>query len=82
MIMVDVFVPVLNNQYNFKLNDECPIGMVIEEIADMVAQKERTQLVGDKNKLELCVKKDKRMLSKKKTLSECGIENGSLLMLI
>jgi len=82
MIMVDVFVPVLNNQYNFKLNNECPISIVIEEMADMIAQKERTQLVGDKNKLELCIKKDRKILSKQKSLSECGIENGSLLMLI
>ena len=82
MIMVDIFVPVLNNQYNFKLNDECPISVVIEEISGVVAQKERTELIGDKTKLELCLCAEKRILPKNMSLKACGIKNGSLLMLL
>lgn len=82
MILVDVYIPSVDQNYNFRLNEEAEIQTVIREIASMVAQKEQTQLCGDNSELQLYNLKDKCVLPKKNTLSDCSVTSGTLLMLL
>lgn len=82
MILVDIYVPSTGNTYDFQLDEEIPVGNVIEEISEMIGQKEHCQLVGDMSKLMLCVGKDKQILHKDYTLSECHIVTGDSLILV
>lgn len=82
MILVDIYVPSLDRNYDFQLNENAGVGTIIEEIGEMVGQKERSRIVGDVAKLALCDKRKKSVLDKERTLAECGIFTGSSLILI
>ena len=46
MFLADVSVPVLNQIYDFKLDENMKIGILIEEIVEMICQKEQCQMFG------------------------------------
>lgn len=82
MILVDIYVPSIGNTYDFQLDEEVPVGNVIEEISEMIGQKEHCQIVGDMTKLMLCTAKDKQILYRDYTLAECHIVTGDSLILV
>ena len=82
MILVDIYVPSIDKSYDFQLNENAKVETIIEEISEMVGQKERSQIVGDVAKLTLCDKKQRTVLDRKKTLLECEITTGHGLILI
>lgn len=82
MILVDVFVPSVDKMYNFNLNENVAINTVILEISEMIEQKERTTLIGNKDELNLYKVKEAFLLPKGNTLSDCYVTSGSCLMLI
>ncbi len=82
MILVDIFVPAVDNTYNFSLNEDIPIDKIIEEITAMIAQKEQTDLTGEKEKLMLYDLSGKRPLPRENTLNDCYITTGTGLMLV
>ena len=81
MILVDIYVPAVGNIYDFQLDEEEKISMIVEEIGELIGQKEHCQIIGDIGELMLCSKKDKKILSKSLTLSGSGIKNGDSLIL-
>lgn len=82
MILVDIYVPSVDQIYNFNLSEDIGISAIINEIVDMISQKEQTKLYGRQEKLNLYSIKDKRILPKVNTLSDCNIMTGGSLMLI
>lgn len=82
MILVDIYVPSTGNTYDFQLDEGIPVGNVIEEISEMIGQKEHCQIVGDITKLMLCARKEKRILHKDYSLAECHIVTGDSLILV
>ena len=82
MTLVDVYVPSVDHEYDFGLDEKTKISGIIEEIASMVSQKEQCELKGRTDELLLCSMKDKTILPRDKTLEECGILNGSRLILV
>ena len=48
MIVAEIYVPVLDASYDFKLDENVPTGVVIEEIASVICQKEQCEIGGDK----------------------------------
>lgn len=82
MIMVDVTVPSIGRQYNFSLEEQAPISMLVAEITEVICQKECCQLAGSAEKLNLCSLEQKKILSPKASLGQYGITNGNRLMLV
>lgn len=82
MILVDIYVPSIGQTYDFNLDENVQIQVIIEEIAEMVVRKERTNLVGESGKLILCDRLNKSTLPKNKSLRECGIGSGSSMLLV
>lgn len=82
MIMVDVFVPAVGKSYDFNLDEEVKINMIIEEISEMIAHKEQTEIVGDVEKLLLCDKDSQRILPSDQTLQDCMVSTGNKLILV
>lgn len=82
MILVDIFVPSVNNVYDFQLDECTPIGTIIEEIGELIEQKEHCKMVGDVSELMLCLQKDKRILPKDRTLKECRVQTGNSMLLV
>lgn len=48
MIVAEIYVPVFDASYDFKLDENVPTGVVIEEIASVICQKEQCEIGGDK----------------------------------
>ena len=82
MILVDIAVPSVDRSYDFNLDENAPITMVLEEVIGMICQKEQCKLIGDKAELLLCKYEGQIILNKEKTLKECGIKNGNRLLLV
>lgn len=82
MVLVDVYIPAVDQNYNFSLNEDVKISAIIKEIVEMIAQKEQTCLKGEQEKLNLYSLHDKRILPKENTLLDCYIMTGSPLMLV
>lgn len=82
MILVDIYAPAVGNVYDFQLDEEEKIGAIVEEVGELIGQKEHCQIVGDMGELMLCSRKDKQILSKSLTLVASGIQNGSSLILL
>ncbi len=82
MILVDIYVPSIGNTYDFQLDEEVPVGSVIEEISEMIGQKEHCRIVGDMTKLMLCAGKGRQILHKDYTLEQCHIITGDSLILV
>lgn len=82
MILVDIYVPAVGNTYDFQLDEEEKTGTLIEEISELIGQKEHCRIVGDISKLMLCFCKDKKILSKNMTLADSGVQNGDSLILV
>lgn len=82
MILVDVYVPSVDQEFDFGLDEEAKISGIIEEIASMIGQKEQCELQGNIDELLLCDMESNIILPRTKTLAECKICNGKSLMLI
>ena len=82
MILVDVYVPSVNKQFDFKLDENVYIANIIEEIGGMmvaIANDLDKQKIND---LLLCDYATNRILPLDATLKQCQIMNGSRLVLV
>lgn len=82
MVLVDIFVPSVDKTYNFSLNENIAVHTIIDEIEEMIAQKEQTILRGESSAMELWLKETKSMLSREHTLAENGVKTGCFLILV
>ncbi len=82
MILVDVFVPSLNNNYEFQLDEHVNVGGVIEEIAEMICQKEQCNIVGARDKLILCKCRGEKIMDNATTLEQNKVIDGDRLILV
>ena len=82
MILVDIFVPSVDKTYDFQLNESVAIGALIEEVVEMVGQRERCRISGDFSDFQLCAYDKQCALPEDKTLEECGICTGHSLILV
>ena len=82
MIMVDVYVPAFDKEYDFCLNQNVRVDTVIEEISEMITRKEHSGIAGNAGELILCDRQEGRILNGNHTLCACRIQTGSKLMLI
>jgi len=82
MVLVDIYVPSVDKTYNFHLDESALVKVMIDEIAEMIGQKEHTEIVGKIDALILCDRLNKRILPRDASLRECGVCNGSGLLLV
>ncbi len=82
MILVDIYVPSVDKTYDFQLNEQIPVSMVIEEISEMIGQKEHAALKGNAADLTLCSYVSRTVLNRGKTLEQEGIITGNRLLLV
>ena len=82
MILVDVTVPSVEKTYDFSLDENAQIALVMEEIVEMISQKEHCSIIGNKEDLLLCRYDAQIVLDKQSTLKDCGIVSGNRLLLV
>lgn len=82
MIMVEILVPAFDKEYDFQLDGNALVHILIEEITEMICHKEQSRLVGEESELMLFHMDTGRILPGDSTLSSLGVCTGSRLMLV
>ena len=81
MIVLDVWVPYIGRTYDFSLDEDTPVGLLIEEIVSAIFMKERWQEIPKTNSLELYDMEKRRKLARSNSLREADIGGGTRLLL-
>ena len=82
MIIVNVRVPALEKEYNFSLEEKAKIMDLIEEMVELISQKEHVQFGGSLDEMVLCSVENGEQCKKNNSLSDYGIVGGSELILV
>ena len=82
MILVEIFVPSLDKTYEFKLNEDVAVSVVIEEISSVICQKEQCDVEGNRADLILVLCEKQLILSSGLSLYENGVQSGDRLFLL
>jgi hypothetical protein len=82
MLYVEVYVPALEKEYEFSLNEHVKIGAVIDEISSVVSVQEQKKWQEDTEERILCNATGKCLLPKNRSLYECKVHPGSRLILM
>ena len=82
MIIVNVKVPALEKVYNFSLEEKALVGEIIEEIVELVTQRDQLTFGGDIQDMVLYLREDGIHLDRDSTLDKYGIQGGSELILV
>ena len=82
MLQVDLYVPSLNKKYNFNLNETTQVGTIMDELTEMICQKEQCNICGELGDLMLVSIEKQEVLEKQATLIQYGITTGNRLMLV
>ena len=87
MILVDIFVPAVDKTYNLSLNEHVALASVIEEIAEMIEQKEKTKVGRNdagaaSGMIHLYRKITGSELPADLTLADCEVKSGESLILV
>lgn len=81
MVIVDVEVVSLGRKYNFSLEEEAPISVLIAELCEIICQKENCIMGDEESRMILSSVETGSVMDPSLTLSEYGIRNGSSLIL-
>lgn len=82
MILVDIYVPVLDKTYNFRLDETARVEDVTEEIAEVICQREQITLLGSADDLLLSQTSSHHIMAASATLAGSGIGSGDVLTLL
>lgn len=82
MITVDVYIPAMNRIYNFNLDEESPIRVLIEEISELICKKEHSSLDGDKTRFVMGSMDRAINFCPEDSLRACSVKNGEKLILV
>ena len=82
MILTDIYVPVLDRVYDFKLDENATTDQVIDEICELICRKEKLKAVEGKDKMLLCSVREQRTFAADETLLNAGVVTGDRLILL
>lgn len=82
MILVEIYVAVLDQSYDFMLDENEKISQILAEIEEMLIKKMKSQNDKQTTSFMLCSMDRKEILSEDSTLFHCKIKNGSRLLLV
>ena len=92
MIHIDIHVSALNEDFEFRCDEEASVSRICKDIYETLVyvkgagQKEeggeRQGSIGTRTEFWLCDPKQQRILDREKSLEEQGIIHGSYLMMI
>lgn len=82
MILVDVYVPSLDDTYDFMLDENTEIDKVVLEISEMISKKVNSKTEKSASEFLLYWLDNKCILDRKRTLNNSGVIDGCKLMLI
>lgn len=82
MILAEVYFAEMNKSYDFRLEEDAPVGRLIEDMVAKIARLERIPLSKQPGFFLLCRKRDRRIFDHSVSLAGHGVRSGDELMLI
>lgn len=82
MILVDIYIPSLDETFDFRIDETAKVTSVVQEISEMMCKKYKTELNEKSEKFFLCSAEQGTILDGESTLGENGIINGSRLYMV
>jgi hypothetical protein len=82
MILVDIYIPSLDDSFDFMLDEDTSVDKIILEISEMISKKVNGVNAEEINELFLYNVETKQRLENGKTLCACGVKDGCRLMLV
>lgn len=82
MILVDIYIPAVDDTYDFLLDEDTEAGKLVLEICEMVSKKIQGGPVKNTAEFMLYHMDKNKVVEKMYTLRMAGVRDGSRLMLI
>ena len=82
MILLELYFQELNREYDVQLDESLPVGGLIDDLVELIAQKEHLTLDKNPGLFLMYDKANRRILHPHTTLSENGIQSGQQLVLL
>lgn len=82
MILVDIYVPSIDQTFDFNLDESAPVSDLLDEIGEMVLQIEQGEGSVDMSNLMMGCYETQSVLPKEATLNQCQIRTGNRLFII
>lgn len=82
MIIVDIKVPALEKVYNFSVSEKAKVSDLIEEVVELIIQKEHLAFHGNLEEMVLCCVEGGLQCDRDRCLSDYEITGGSELILV
>lgn len=82
MILVDVYIPSLDNTFDLMLDENITIDKLIIEISEMICKKVKSSIQGFSEELFLYRFDTEKRLDNGRTLFSSGVTDGCKLMLV
>ena len=82
MILVDVNIPIIQKNYDFMLEESVNVQAAIDEIVEMVCQKEGFLSIENTAGFNLFLCYSQQFLKNEKSLAENGVVTGDRLILV
>lgn len=82
MILVDIYIPSLDKSYDFQVDENVSVENLTMEISEMIGNETKSEKFDENEDFMLCSLDQNKVLKKYNTLKDCGMKNGSRLMLV
>lgn len=82
MILVDVYVPSVDDKFDFALDENTLTEKVIDELSGIISKKMKNAGTNQRMEFDLYDAKRKVHINNNKTLFESGIKDGDRLILV
>ncbi len=82
MITVDVYVPSLDNTFDFVLDENCPVSRIIEEMTEIISRQTGSSAAGNRDTFFLYKMQGELLLNGDDTLFSSGVRDGHRLLLV
>lgn len=81
MIIVNVDVPMLQQNLDFQMNENVPLFEVLEEMVDIICRKNSCELIGEEQRMLIWDAERGTLLNRDRSGAENGLLSGSRLIL-
>lgn len=82
MVLVDIYVPSINDDFDFLLDENIPVCQLIVEITGMLSKKLQSSAVQDDSGFQLYSMNAEKILDTEKTLCTNNVTDGCRLVLV
>lgn len=82
MILVGIYVPSMDRDYDFNLDENARVSVLVEEISELICKKEHSALSGKLNRFVMGSIDRQINFQPYYTLRELNVKNGERLILL